>query len=379
MRTGLGWDLLALAALLLPAAGIVAPLASGPDRQAAVVRTGRWGCLAATLAWVVLLAAGAAPELGALDPAPLAMAAAAAAALLAASVARGPGAGPALAPIAAAGLGLGVAIVDEPNGPETAARLALLVLAAGGLAAVAVAASSRVRALAPVRLVVPVALLVVLRAATLLPAATGPRAVLAGGAVAAIGAGVAGLAATWRPWTGALAAVLLVPAAALAPVVAARPAAGLLAAGAVLGATGAGRWTLAASAPGLALLATAAADVPAPPVDRAAQLTWVAGVVAAAVGLAWAATRPAAGVGAPDDPPTPEVQVAAGVVAAWLLVAPSSWRWAVPEASLLVAWDRAAAVGVAAAAIAAAAAAVRGLRPGRPSPDRDRTAEGLAG
>jgi hypothetical protein len=178
---------------------------------------------------------------------------------------------------------------------------------------------------------------------------------------------VAGLAARrdGSPAGPVAAACLLVAAVALGPVPAARPWAALLAGGTVLLASGVGRWAALALAPGTVAIAVATADVPAvgdpSPLAHGA---FAAGLVVAAAALA-IAVGPTEAAG-PDDPGpiALEAKAAVAVLTGWLVLAPGSWRWAVADPHVLDAWDRAAAVGGAAALVAWAGARIA-ARPDR--------------
>ncbi len=121
-RTGAGWDLLAAAAVLAPMAALV-------GRRLAVP-----GALAGLAGFVVLLAAGAAPELGRFTPDPLALAAAAGTLLVTATLMeRAPGIAVALGPAAAA-VCFVVGLVDPPDlgsGPATVLTVGAAAVAAG--------------------------------------------------------------------------------------------------------------------------------------------------------------------------------------------------------------------------------------------------------
>jgi hypothetical protein len=163
-----------------------------------------------------------------------------------------------------------------------------------------------------------------------------------GGAVVALAA--VALAHRRRPAAALGVAALAV---AVAPVDEARPSAALLAAAAVLVATAVSPWLALAAVPGVAVLATALADVPAagdPP-------AWTHVAFAVALAAAAARFRPAPAGGHVE----PEAGVAAALLGAWLLAAPSTWGWAVGDAEALEAWDRAAAVALVAGVLAAVA------------------------
>jgi hypothetical protein len=367
--TGAGWDLLGVLALAAPLLGALVPRLV-PMPRAAVAAL--WGALVAVATWTWMLVAGAGPALGAFDPEPAAIAALAGTALVAAALAgagRGDRSRPAAvlaAPVATV-LGLLVGLVDgpgrstSPGATAGVATIAVVVAAAG-----AIGAARRRPPLVPLlALLVPAALLVVLRAGRALPAGD------LDGVLGLVGAGSAVVAAAlaWVPprWaaTRPAAGTLLVAAAALAPIEAARGGAGLLAAAVVLAVVVPSWWALVALGPGLAVVLAAAADVPVIGDPGAAHPVWAAGLALAAAGVV---------AGAETDRPAArgavEVQVATAALVGWLVLGPSRWRWAGVPAEALVPWERAAAVGAAAVAGAAVLGAAGRLAPW---PDRKAT------
>jgi hypothetical protein len=356
-RAGGLWDALAVVALVAPVAGFLAGLAGARLAWPAATLS-RAGCVLAAALWSGLLVAGAAPAVGRLDPDLLGMAAAAGAALLAAAVAEGEGSVPLVAGLAAAAAGAAATIVDAPEslGPSAGGSL---VMVGAVLAASALAASGPVR-LAVV--VAPLALLAGLRGAAVL---VDPSDVLAVVLAAAAAAG----AWSWRrgvPLPPSVPLAIGAGAASLAPVAAARPAAALLAAAAVLVAAAPHwRWAPCAAFPGLAVLATALADVPAPDGPAAVVHVVYAALLAAAV--AGVVVAPEA---APSDTaPSPLVAVPVGLLVAWLVVAPGSWRWAVPDRDAVDPWDAGAALAAGVGVIVVA------VTVGLPLADRVRRAE----
>lgn len=407
MRTGTTWDVVAVAALVAPLAGLLAPLAGASGRRS-LARAARWGALAAAAGWTGLLAAAAAPEIGAFAPDGPAMAAAAGAALLAAIVTLDPPRGqrPTIttafaAPLAAVAA-LAAGAIDPPTDPSRAVATAMVV---GGavVAAAAVGLAVGIRRLGVPLAVVAVspALLLSLRGG----AALAHPVVAAGLVVVGLAAGAAVLAARRPSGHGpiAIAACLLVAAVGAGPVAPARPWAALLAAGVVVVATGAGRWTVLALGPGAVGVVVALADVRAAgDPDPIAHLIFAAGVAVTIGGVALAALPPSSSPVAapgpvvdPDDAdwvddllggawadgevdpavdeiePSPfplEVRAAVAVAGGWLVLAPGSWRWAVADPEVLAPWDRAAAVAIAATAataiVVAATGQARSLRAG---------------
>jgi len=396
-RTGSLWDVLAAVATLVPLGAIA-------GRRWAVAAP-----LAATVIWVLLLGAEAAPEIGRFTPDALALAAAAGTVLIAAALAEGAlraaaddrallvvGAGP-----AAAAVCFGIGLVDQPDLGSGAAT-ALVLAAAAGVGVAALGPS-------PLRLLVPAALLAGLRGAVELvdPAeALGLVLAAASAALAILPARLAGRGGPasaqepvrvdrfghrgggWLTRTPLGALGLASLAISVAPVPAARLAGALLAAAAVLVVAadalgdrsepapyvpvhpwlaselglepgeeeperpadtepdpGPRAAVLLAAAPGASLVLTGLADVPSPGAPSVAvHVVFAALVLAVAVGLVAGAGRPSM---RRADRPSP-VEVAIGGLVGWVLLAPGSWRWAVPAADALDAWDRAAAVAAAA-------------------------------
>jgi hypothetical protein len=337
---------LAVAAVALPLAGLGAAVL-GVTSRGAVVAAGRWGALGAVAAWAVVLVGGGEPAIGRFTPDALAAAAAAGAALLAAALATDRDDDdpvPLVAPPLAAALALAAGVAAEPSTLTRGPAIALVVAgAAGSVAALVLPGWARVTLVA-----LPVAVLAAVRGAAVLddPPAALPLAL----AAAAAATGVLHATRTRRFGHTRPAVVLALGAAAVAvaPVEAARAGAVLLGAAAVaVAALASQRWALAATLPGAAVVAAALADVPVPggpsPVVH----------VAFAVLLGAAAVSVA--VAAPGDAARPPAEVAAAVAAvtAWVVLAPGSWGWALPDDGALDAWDRAAGVGAAAVALAA--------------------------
>jgi hypothetical protein len=346
-RTGAAWDVLAVAALLAPLAG-VGVLAAGKAGGLAV-RAGRLGALAAGAAWVAVLAAGAAPEVGRLSPDPLAVAAACGAALLAAGLASDEGGIVATAsPVVASVVALVVGVVAEPS--DLGRGQAVSLVAVGAAAALVVADLRGTGRLALVLL--PAALLAGLRGAGEL---ADPPTVLAPVlAAVALASGVHRQDRTvlflhTRPLPPAAVVAVGSLAVAAAPVEQARAGGVLLAAAAVVvAAVPANPWAIAAAAPGAALAAAGLADVPVPdgpnPLIQALLALLLAGAAAVAVEGALRAPR------APRAVPALDARAAVAVVAVWLVVLPSSWGWALPGHDVAEAWTSAARVALVAAA-----------------------------
>lgn len=367
--TGAGWDLLAVVALAAPLLGALVPRLVLVDRDAPAPR---WGALVGAGTWIWMLAAGARPTLGAFDPEPAAIAALAGTALVAAALA-GSGSGERARPAAvlaapvATVVGLLVGLVDGPGrSTSPGATAGVVTVAAVVAAAGAIGAARRRPPLVPLlALVVPAALLVVLRGGRALPEGD------LDGTLALVGPGaaVAAAALAWAPprWSTARPAAgpLVVAAAAVAPIGAARGGAGLLAAAVVLAVAVPSWWALVALGPGLAVVLAAAADVPTTGDPGVTHPVWAAGLALAVAGVvAGAETRP------PTAQRAIEVRVATAALVGWLVLLPGRWPWAGAPAEALVPWERAAAVGAAAVAGAAVLGAARRLAPW---PDRKET------
>jgi len=338
-RGGTAWDVLAVVALVLPLAGLAVPLAGPADRRSTVA-VARVGALAAAALWVLVLAAGAAPELGPFEPEPLALAAAAGAVLVAASLAEGPTAGALAAAPAAALVAVVAGTASAPGSLDTGPGV-LLVAAAAALTAVALLLPEPALAV-----VVPGVLVGGLWGAGALtdpPISVG----LVLAAVAVLPAHVPRLAPRDPARRAAMSVAIAALAVAIGPVEAARPAAPLLVAGAVLVLAAARRWALLATLPGAAVVAGALADVPTPeglaPGVHVGAAVLLAAVAARVVAMTW----DDGGRAQPVD-----ARAAAGALVLWLVMAPGSWRWAVTDTDLLDAWDRAAATAAAAVATA---------------------------
>lgn len=331
-RTGEIWDAVAVLALLLPLAG-VAVAGTGAREWFPVAGVARTGLHASLAGWVALLAGSAAPSIGALDPGAPAIAAAAGTSLLAAAAvgARRHGAELVAGPLAAA-VAAGCVFVDPPASLGRPAASALVVLGAG----VALAAVLVGRLLPVAVVVVPGGFLVSLWGAAVLRE---PPAALA------VGLAVVAAALAWvpRPPVDPRAPVALAAVAAMAaPLAAVRPAGALLAAAVVLASVDRNRpWLAVGALPAAALAAAGLADVPVPsgpsPVEHAALAVALGAVVAGVV------ARHRSHGDEPGLPADAATTVAAAALVAWLVLAPATWRWAVPDAEALRPWDRAAA------------------------------------
>lgn len=351
------WDLLAVAGVVAPFAGIASPALGAPDGS--IVRWGRWSALAAAAAFVVLAAVGAAPSLGDFAPDRLALAASAGALLIATALATEPPAGRgSLAARLAAPAGGVVALCSglAGTGAGLGRNEAAALLVVGGVAAAVLAVaggSPGDRRLAAV--FQPAALLVAFRGAAALPPGRPIAPVVI--ALAVLGAALALVGLTGRPWAfrpppaaaiGAWAAVV-----AAAPLVGARPAGVVLGAAAVLTLALPGRrWPLLATLPGTAAVATALADVPtgapAPWPPTHVTLAVLAAFTVAALTVA-ARRGPAPGQAPAADAahvPSAEAVAAVAVLTTWIALAPGAWSFG--HAAAFAAWDEGAAIAAAA-------------------------------
>jgi len=379
-----GTQVVLVAAIVAPLAGFVPLLVLAGDGE----RWARRGALVATVLWATLLLSGDRPELGALHPDQLALAAGAGTALLAAacsSAGRAPWAG-AAGTAMSVGLVMTKGVALDPGALVLGVMAAALVVAAGSGArpaetvAVAVAGAMLAAGVHAGTGSAGIGLFAVGAAALVVVAgsATGPLVVVL---AVALGAGLRWLPVLEKPdrlaWVGVVLAcaaattavaplvhrrLRAVPAAvpiglwslaAATGVAGTRTAAGLLAAAAVLTCVLALRAAAMTALPGAALVGAALIDASG---GRAAVVA-VAGVVTLA-----AVVAAAAGDASPDAPPIAEVAVPAALIGLWLVALPSAWRWARPGD--LEAYEQ----GVAIAAATGAAAFVVAVATGGRSP-----------